>query len=243
MVRTHFVNFLPSALREASALSSLQFSPFFTDPTNFAGQLTFTNAQQVYFGKHAGIKDKLGADGYRSTVFRDIDGSVTGIPNVSVVFDTPLYASGACMVRPHWNARICNAPFGSLFLVNVDGGSPAPRSVRVANVETPETYLTLYGNPTVSHDAIYQTNVPGDSAVRVTFASAFPRHLRIGLHHLLAGVNVRVILPQAPAGAVVRDGTNVMSSARRFGEPLVIDLVSGDARGRKLDICATDPCG
>jgi hypothetical protein len=88
--RTVFANFVPDAHRAASALSELRFSPFFTDPTNFARTLSFQNALPVFFEPQTARRDKLGADGYRGSVFRDLDGSVTGTAGASVAVDTPL---------------------------------------------------------------------------------------------------------------------------------------------------------
>ena len=130
--RTRFVNFVPNAAREASALSALQYSPFFTDPGNYARGLVFENAQPVYFKPYpVPTNDRMGADGYRSNVFRDVDGSVTGRAGASVVMASPLLLGADCVVHREWNAAACDAPYGSLFVNDLDAPPKRPGPVRV----------------------------------------------------------------------------------------------------------------
>ena len=112
---------LAKTIRSKNAgVDRITFDVIFSDPANYAQGLTFSNVQPVYFEKHIGAKDRLGADGYRGTVFHDVDGSVTGNPDASVVLDTPLLAETDCSARPAWNALICQASYGSLFIIGVD---------------------------------------------------------------------------------------------------------------------------
>jgi len=210
--RTHFSGFRSNALRAAGALGTLQYSPFFTDPTNYASELTFTDADRVYFGRHAGATDRLGADGYRGTGFRDVDGSVSGVADAAVVLDTPLFADADCRRETTWNARVCRASYASVFITGIDAGANRPGPVRVASTVRP-TYLTLYGNAETSRDARYQANVRAGNAYVVSFARAFPKRLEIGIHHLREG-ELTLILPQAPPDATVRDERPTATSVR-----------------------------
>lgn len=90
--RTRFVDLRSNAQPRKSALETLQHSPFFTDPTNYARGLSFENAEPIFFGRHAVDRDTLGADGYRGTVFTNRDGLLTGKAAAAVVLDTPLLA-------------------------------------------------------------------------------------------------------------------------------------------------------
>jgi len=242
VLRTRFVNFVSSAARRASALSALQFSPFFTDPSSFAQSLTFEHAEPVYFAKHAGIRDRLGADGYRGTVFRDIDGSVTGRANASVVLDTPMLADSDCERRPAWNALICTADYASLFIIGIDAAASFPGPVRVTRSDS--AFLTLYGNPTPGKDSIFQTNVRGERTYVVTFARGFPAHVQIGLHRLAPGRGLTLVFPQAPHGSLVYEGRKAAlgDRPRRDGEPLIIDLTEGKGGKQVLDICISEFC-
>jgi len=236
VVRTLFRNFVPNAARRASALGTLQYSPFFTDPSNFAQGLTFDRAQPVYFATHHGVSDRLGADGYRSTVFVDADGSVTGLPRTSVVLDTPLHADRDCARHPQWNALVCSADYASLFLIGVDAGARSPGPVRITRTDT-AAYLTLYGNPATGTSPTFATNLRGDRVYAVTFGNGFPRHLQIGLHHLPAGHGVTLLFPQAPHGtSISRDNATVATHERRPGEALRVQLTAGAAGKDVLDL-------
>lgn len=214
---TRFVNFVPDNHRAASALSGLEFSPFFTDPTNFASGLTFVNAAPVYFQTHMGARDKLGADGYRGTVFRDRDGSVTGVPDASVVFDTPLLADGDCTPKPAWNALVCKADYASLFLIAVGASRSGSIRARVAH-SLRYAFLTLYGNPERQNDVMFQTNVRADRSYAVTFEGEIPAHVRVGVHHLAQGETLTLVFPQ------IRD---------RAGRPATLPI---DANSKPADL-------
>jgi len=223
--RTHFAGFRSNALRAAGALGTLQYSPFFTDPTNYATELTFTESDRVYFGRHAGVTDRLGADGYRGTVFRDVDGSVTGARDAAVVLDTPLFADSDCRREIAWNARVCRASYASVFLTGIDAGANRPGPVRVASTVRP-AYPTLYGNAEASRDARYQTNVRVGNAYVVRFAHDFPKRLQLGIRHLRDG-DLTLILSQAPLGATVRDERPAALQVRYKRQPagLVLHFV------------------
>lgn len=187
---TKFRNFVPNAQRQASALSTLEFSPFFTDPTNYAQGLTFENAQRVFFAPHPGARDKLGADGYRSTVFQDLDGSVTGTPGTSVTYVSPFLADPGCALRRTWNARVCDSPYASVFFV-VPGANAQP--LRIAR-RSGYAYLTLYGNPDRGTNVTFQTNVRAGGAYDVTLPSNTAGPVRIAAHHLPSGAMVTLYI-------------------------------------------------
>jgi hypothetical protein len=243
VARTRFANFTSTAARRASALGTLQYSPFFTDPSNFAQGLTFDRAEPVYFAKHPGAKDKLGADGYRGTAFVDRDGSVTGMPGAMVVLDTPMLADRDCTRHASWNALVCNATYASLFVVGVDAGMHSPGPVRIARMDN-AAYLTLYGNPTPGKDSTYQTNVRDTRSYAVTFAKGFPLHVRIGLHNLPQGRGLTLVFPQAPKGVRILDGGKIANGIHGRGErePLKIDLTSDAGRKQVLDLCSDPHC-
>lgn len=196
---TTFRNFVSNAQRKASALSTLEFSPFFTDPTNYAQALTFVNAQRVFFAPHAGVRDKLGADGYRSTVFRDVDGSVTGTVGASVTYNSPFLEDPGCALRAAWNARICNGDYASVFFV-VPGAHAQP--LRIAR-RSSYAYLTLYGNPDRGSNVTFQTNVRAGGIYDVTLPSNAAGPVRIAAHHLAAGGTVTLYIGARP-GAKTR---------------------------------------
>ena len=245
--RTRFVNFTPDAVREASALSALQYSPFFTDPGNYAKGVTFENAQPVYLKPllHA-TTDAMGADGYRSNVFRDLDGSVTGRAGTSVVIATPLLTGPDCVVHAGWNAAVCDAAYGSLFVNDLDGEPQRAGPVRVSLAADERTAIVLRGNPRDGVNTSFQANLRAGERYDVRFGGAFPQHVRISLHHLPGGQGITVVLPQAPASAFLYAGraTTAQLPAQREDGALVVQLVSkADGDGSTvIDVCARAEC-
>lgn len=54
-------------------------------------------------------------------MFRDLDGSTTGVIGGSVVHNTPYFNTYRCVPKPEWNAQICHENYGQLFIRNLDG--------------------------------------------------------------------------------------------------------------------------
>jgi cell migration-inducing and hyaluronan-binding protein len=232
---TRFAHFVPDRTRAASALSALEFSPFFTDPTNYARALAFDDALPVYLEPHAG-RPRAGADGYRANVFRDLDGSVTGTPGSSVVLNAPLLADAVCTAHRDWNAAVCPARYGSLFVVDVDGGKHPAGPVRVSLA--PAATILLYGNPTPGADKIFQTNVRAGRTYTVQFHRGFPSHVRLGLHDLAPGERVTIVLPQAPPGTRVRSRDAAAPAPQPREHGIAVDLIAGTSpsNGAVLDL-------
>ncbi|HEY0395555.1 MAG TPA: G8 domain-containing protein [Candidatus Elarobacter sp.] len=254
---TRFIGFVPDERRAAGALGALQYSPFFTDPTNYARGLTFENAQRVYLKPYAiaPTNDRNGADGYRSNVFRDLDGSVTGRAGTAVVMASPFLAGDDCVLQPDSNAAVCDAPYGSLFVSDLDARPRRMGPVRVARLGdggaagssgAGDGEMLLLGNPRDGVNTSFQTNLRAGGRYGVRFGGAFPRRLRLSLHHLSAGQRITVLLPQAPRDAVAfagRDARARVAALRDEAGDLVLELVT-DAQdaGAVYDVCADAAC-
>lgn len=246
-----FVNFMPDDRREASALSTLQFSPFFTDPSNYARELTFDNAQPVYLAPYPGTprSEQNGADGFRSNVFRDVDGSVTGRAGTSVVVASPFFAGDGCTLRAEWNAAVCDARYGSLFVRNLDAKPKRIGPVQVTRVDavaaSSPPSIMLLGNPRDGGNVGFQTNVRDGGRYAVRFSGPFPNRVRVALHDLTAG-RVTVLLAGVPANATLyagRDARTPLPIVRDDEGRVVAQLVAeGNASAAIVDVCTTERC-
>ncbi len=199
----------------------------------------------------------LGADGYRSTVLRDLDGSVTGRVGASVVIASAFLAGAGCAARAEWNAAVCDGPYGSLFVNDLDAKPVRPGPVRVTRLgedavasempDMPAASMVLLGNPRDGSNTSFQTNLRAGARYDVRFAGVFRRHLRISLHHLPAGQAIAVRLPQAPSGAVLygaRDARTPLPALRDAAGNRALRLVSegdGDASA-VVDVCMEVDC-
>jgi hypothetical protein len=130
-----FVNYEDNATRKTGALSQLLFSSFAMSTDNSVARSRFINAKPVYYppmeGNNRWSNDDYGNISYQNAVFRDQDGTITGIPD-SYIVNT---ISGAdliedCEVRPTWNAAVCTGDIGR---INMGGGGFGGGGGRQAN--------------------------------------------------------------------------------------------------------------
>ena len=112
---TTFVNYVANDLRDAGALSYLLFTSFGMSTDNSVKGLTFINAKPVSFPpvQRRWASDYGRSAAYRSAAFRDLDGSVGGIPGATIVIDNGIAADEqACDMRASWNAAVCAGDVG-----------------------------------------------------------------------------------------------------------------------------------
>jgi cell migration-inducing and hyaluronan-binding protein len=119
-----FVNFQDNATRKTGAISYLLFTSFGISSNNTVQRAKFTNAKPVYFPpiENKWSNDDYGNTAYKSSVFNDKDGSVTGVPNSYIVINGGIDIDDACEVKPAWNAVVCTGDVGRM---NVGGGGGA----------------------------------------------------------------------------------------------------------------------
>jgi cell migration-inducing and hyaluronan-binding protein len=127
---TTFVNYQPNALRDAGGLSYLLFTSFGMSTENSVKGLTFVDAQPVSFPpiQRRWASDYGRSAAYRSAAFRDLDGSVGGIPGAYIVIDNGIAADeAACEIKASWNAAICDGDIGRFSIAgNFSGFETGP---------------------------------------------------------------------------------------------------------------------
>jgi cell migration-inducing and hyaluronan-binding protein len=118
-----FVNYQDNATRKTGAISYLLFTSFGMSSNNTVSRSKFENAKPVYFPPidNRWSNDDYGNTVYKSSVFNDKDGTITGKPNSYIVNITG-YFDDECEVKPTWNAAVCTGDVGRM---NVGGGGGA----------------------------------------------------------------------------------------------------------------------
>ncbi len=121
-----FVNFEDNATRKTGAISYLMYTSFGISSNNSVQRAKFVNAKPVYFPP---MERKWGSDNgssaaWKSAVFRDKDGSVSGVPDSYILIndginDAIAIDDEACEIKPAWNAAVCKGDIGR---VGVGGG-------------------------------------------------------------------------------------------------------------------------
>jgi len=134
VVDTTFVNYQDNDRRETGALSWLMFTSSGVTTDNTIRGAKFINAKPVHFPKidPRFDNDNRGGVAWRTAVIHDLDGSVGGIPDASILIhdgenDSVATDEEACKIQPSWNAAVCAGDIGRLFM-NKPGGSLAELS-------------------------------------------------------------------------------------------------------------------
>jgi hypothetical protein len=131
VVNTTFLNFQDNDLRKTGALSFLLFTSAGLSTGSTIKGAQFVNAKPVYFPKYDARfdNDNRGGATYRTLSFRDLDGSVTGIPNSHVMLhdgeNDSVVTDDTCEIHPSWNASVCKGDVGRLNLSDSRGELPA----------------------------------------------------------------------------------------------------------------------
>ena len=146
-----FVNFQDNSTRKTGAISYLLYTSFGMSSNNTVQHAKFVNAKPVYFPpvEHRWSNDDYGNGSYKTSVFHDVDGTVTGVRDSYILIndtDNAIAIDKACEVRPTWNAAVCKGDIGRLsFTAPPAGGplgalralAPAPRAGAAAGPAAP----------------------------------------------------------------------------------------------------------
>jgi cell migration-inducing and hyaluronan-binding protein len=119
-----FVNYQDNDTRKTGAISYLLFTSFGMSSNNTVSRSKFINAKPVYFPPidNRWSNDDYGNTVYKTSVFNDKDGTITGVANSYIVNITGIDVDEACEVKPSWNAAVCKGDIGRM---TVGGGGGA----------------------------------------------------------------------------------------------------------------------
>ncbi len=119
-----FVNFQDNATRKTGAISYLLYTSFGMSSNNTIQRAKFINAKPVYFPpmEYKWSNDDYGNGSYKSSVFHDKDGSVSGVPNSYIVINGGIASDEGCEVKPTWNAAVCKGDIGRMTIGAAAGG-------------------------------------------------------------------------------------------------------------------------
>jgi hypothetical protein len=168
VVNTTFVNFQDNDRRKTGALSFLMFTSAGLSTGSTISGAEFVNAKPVYFPKYDSRfdNDNRGGNAYRTLSFRDLDGSVTGVPDSQVLLhdgeNDSVATDDSCEIRPSWNASVCTGDIGRLNLSDSRGELP-----RAVDLESRTARFALL--------ASLGPNAPDTPLVRAQRAALFSR--------------------------------------------------------------------
>jgi cell migration-inducing and hyaluronan-binding protein len=122
-----FVNFQDNATRKTGAISYLLYTSFGMSSNNTVQRAKFINAKPVYFPpmERKWSNDDYGNGSYKTAVFHDVDGSVSGVPDSYILINDEndgVAIDQACEIKPTWNAAVCKGDVGRLAVGGPGGG-------------------------------------------------------------------------------------------------------------------------
>jgi cell migration-inducing and hyaluronan-binding protein len=160
VVNTTFVNFQDNQLRKTGALSFLLFTSAGLSTGSSISGAKFVKAKPVYFPKYDRRfdNDNRGGNAYRTLSFRDLDGSVTGIPDSHVMLhdgeNDSVVTDDTCKIEPTWNASVCKGDVGRLNLSDARG--ELPRAVNLESRTARFALLSSIGGGQAANDPLVQ---------------------------------------------------------------------------------------
>ncbi|XP_032906156.1 cell surface hyaluronidase-like isoform X2 [Amblyraja radiata] len=157
LTRCTFKKYLSNHERYSSALGFFMRNPWQISPQNNISQVKLeTSANlEVFFGTPGQWFGTNSLDGDQTSIFHDLDGSVTGFPDTFVVrADNYLVRHPGCLSVPRWNGVICTGKYAQLY---VQAWHPENPSLLITKDLYPNHPLKLQG---VNRRAPYQQYQP-----------------------------------------------------------------------------------
>lgn len=231
---TTFANFrLPEG--RAAAIGSVT--------TTMRGSVRFAGARFVN-SDPVRLAPAWDLDGIRTTVFTDVDGSVTGAP-ATVVYDHPLLTEPGCTPRPDWRAQVCppGRSFAMLRLAE-EGGSAPLGPVVIARDDG--AVGPAQSDPEWSAEPLALVTLPLGRSYTVALGRRAPAVLEVVLSgDARGGLDVGVPWPHPVAHVYAGWGrwarpVPVLVSAGVVRVPLALE---GDTTWARWLLCAAEHCG
>jgi len=222
---TTFVNYVPNQLRDAGALSYLLFTSFGMSTENSVKGLTFENAQPVSFPpiQRRWASDYGRSAAYKSAAFRDLDGSVGGIPGAYIVIDNGIASDEkACQIKASWHAAICDGDIGRFSIAGSFSGFETGPITDPIILQRDGKRFEYTGETTIGSGAEIRVETARDT-------------LSLSLREMDQGSFVLFELPGfATAGGIAEDNLDALREANRTayykdGDTLWVKLVVEDA--------------
>ena len=174
--RVHFEGFTPNAQRQASAFSYLRFTAFPIDARNWASGASFgPGVNRVALEDREVPEPGGGEDGYRTAVFFDADGSVTGSPRSYVTVDNPFLVDGGCRLRGDWNAWVCRSSYSRLSVSALESAGPA--GITLTRADGASTVLRGIGDRGAANG--HHATLAAGQAYSMAFEGGTPRALSL----------------------------------------------------------------
>ncbi|XP_075063891.1 cell surface hyaluronidase CEMIP2-like isoform X1 [Mixophyes fleayi] len=157
LFRCTFKKFLPTGERPSSAIGFPLKNSWQITPQNNLSLVRMERSVglKVFFGRAGQWFGPNDYDGDKSSIFHDLDGSLTGYPDTFVGrADNFVLRHPGCLTVPRWNGVICAGRYAQLY---IQARRPENLTILVARAAYPSNPLRLVG---VNKGAPYQQYQP-----------------------------------------------------------------------------------
>uniref|UniRef100_A0A8C4U8L5 hyaluronoglucosaminidase n=1 Tax=Falco tinnunculus TaxID=100819 RepID=A0A8C4U8L5_FALTI len=157
MAKCTFKKFTPTVDRHSSAIGFFMKNSWQISPQNNLSQILMEKSVglKVFFGRSGQWFGNNDNDGDKTSVFHDLDGSVTGYPDTFIGrADNYLLRHPGCLTVPRWNGVVCTGKFAQLY---IQARRPENLTLLIARAAYHSHPLRLQG---VNRGAPYQQYQP-----------------------------------------------------------------------------------
>ncbi|NXJ73451.1 TMEM2 hyaluronidase, partial [Trogon melanurus] len=157
MTKCTFKKFTPTVDRYSSAIGFFMKNSWQISPQNNVSQILMEKSVglKVFFGRPGQWFGNNDNDGDKTSIFHDLDGSVTGYPDTFVGrADNYLLRHPGCVTVPPWNGVMCTGKFAQLY---IQARHPENLTLSIARAAYHSHPLRLQG---VNRGAPYQQYQP-----------------------------------------------------------------------------------
>uniref|UniRef100_A0A9J8AAL9 Cell migration inducing hyaluronidase 1 n=1 Tax=Cyprinus carpio carpio TaxID=630221 RepID=A0A9J8AAL9_CYPCA len=186
-------------------------------PNNNVTDITFDDiTSRVFFGEPGPWFSKMEMDGDKTTIFHDIDGSVSEYPGAFLIKeDNWLLRHPDCIDIPDWRAAICSGHYAQIY---VQTRTPANLNMKMVKDEYPDKPLELVGAlGKRNHYQQFQPVVMLSKGYTMHWDQAAPAEVTIWLINFNRNdwINVGVCYPKGTVFTIISDIHNRLTKETR----------------------------
>ncbi|XP_075867464.1 cell migration-inducing and hyaluronan-binding protein [Nelusetta ayraudi] len=188
-------------------------------PNNNVTGITFDHvpiSSRVFFGEPGPWFNDMQMDGDKTTIFHDIDGSVSEYPGAFLVKeDNWLLRHPDCIDVPDWKAAICSGHYAQIY---IQTRNPANLNMQIARNDYPDRALTLEGAlGKKKHYQQFQPVITLSKGYTIHWDQAAPAEVTIWLINFNKNdwINVGLCYPQGTDFTVISDVHNRLTKQTR----------------------------
>uniref|UniRef100_A0A669CEV9 Cell migration inducing hyaluronidase 1 n=1 Tax=Oreochromis niloticus TaxID=8128 RepID=A0A669CEV9_ORENI len=186
-------------------------------PNNNVTNITFDHiTSRVFFGEPGPWFSKMQMDGDKTTIFHDIDGSVSEYPGAFLVKeDNWLLRHPDCIDVPDWKGAICSGHYAQIY---IQTRNPANLNMQIVRDEYPDRPLTLEGAlEKRKHYQQFQPVVTLAKGYTIHWDQAAPAEVTIWLINFNKNdwINVGLCYPQGTTFTILSDIHNRLTKQTR----------------------------